>query len=75
MIFIRYKVTPHDIDIMADMICHKLYELLQLISRNFGRANCEVGWEFGNYKHEIIKLIGNRPIKFGSFASNYRNSL
>jgi hypothetical protein len=48
---------------------------LQLISRNFGHANCEVGWEFGNYKHEIIKLIGNRPIKFGSFASNYRNSL
>jgi hypothetical protein len=38
---------------------------LQLISRNFGHANCEVGWEFGNYKHEIIKLIGNRPIKFG----------
>jgi hypothetical protein len=28
-----------------------------LISRNFGHANCEVGWEFGNYKHEIIKLI------------------
>ena len=48
---------------------------LQLISRNFGRASCEVGWEFGNYKHKIIKLIGNRPIKFGSFASNYRNSL
>ena len=47
---------------------------LQLISRNFGRASCEVGWEFGNYKHEIIKLNGNRPIKFGSFASNYRNS-
>jgi hypothetical protein len=40
---------------------------------NFGRSNCEVGWEFGNYKHEVIKLIGNRPIKFGSFASNYRN--
>jgi hypothetical protein len=50
-------------------------DLLQLISRNFGHANCEVGWEFGNYKHEIIKLIGNLPIKFGSFASNYRNSL
>jgi hypothetical protein len=41
-----------------------------LISRNFGHANCEVGWEFGNYKHKVIKLIGNRPIKFGSFASN-----
>ena len=25
--------------------------------------------------NKIIKLIGNRPIKFGSFASNYRNSL
>ena len=40
--------------------------VLQLISRNFGRASCKVGWEFGNYKHEIM-LIGNRPIKFGSF--------
>ena len=50
-------------------------ESLQLISGNFGHASCEVGWEFGNYKHEIIKLIGNRPIKFGSFPSNYRNSL
>jgi hypothetical protein len=40
-----------------------------LISQNFGHANCEVGWEFGNYKHKVIKLIGNRPIKFGSFAS------
>ena len=50
-------------------------DILQLISHNFGRASCEVGWEFGNYKHEIIKLIGNRPIKFGSFALNYRNSL
>jgi hypothetical protein len=29
-----------------------------LISRNFGHASCEIGWEFGNYKHEIIKLIG-----------------
>jgi hypothetical protein len=48
---------------------------LQLISRNFGHASCEIGWEFGNYKHKIIKLIGNRPIKFVSFASNYRNSL
>jgi hypothetical protein len=45
---------------------------LQLISRNFGRASCDVGWEFGNYKYEIINLIGNRPIKFGSFASNYQ---
>jgi hypothetical protein len=40
--------------------------VLQLISRNFGRASCKVGWEFVNYKHEIM-LIGNRPIKFGSF--------
>jgi hypothetical protein len=43
-----------------------VFNLLQLISRNFGRAGCEIGWEFWNYKHEIIKLIGNRPIKFGS---------
>jgi hypothetical protein len=49
--------------------------MLQLISRNFGHASCEIGLEFGNYKHEIIKLIGNRPIKFRSFASNYQNSL
>ena len=35
--------------------------ILQLISRNFGHANCEVGWEFGNYKHEIIKLINLVP--------------
>jgi hypothetical protein len=35
----------------------KFGALLQLISRNFGHANCEVGWEFGNYKHEIIKLL------------------
>ena len=56
------------------MVISKVVQL-QLISRNFGHANCEVGgWEFGNYKHEVIKLIGNRPIKFGSFASNYRNS-
>jgi hypothetical protein len=46
---------------------------LQLISRNFGRTSCKVGWEFGNYKHEVIKLIGNRPIKFITFTSNYRN--
>jgi hypothetical protein len=57
------------------ILAPKIYSLLQLISRNFGHASCEIGWEFGNYKHKIIKLIGNQPIKFGSFASNYRNSL
>jgi hypothetical protein len=62
-------------DVSADDKLGFFYMALQLISRNFGHANCEVGWEFGNYKHEIIKLIGNRPIKFESFASNYRNSL
>ena len=55
--------SVHSTRITINFIC-----ALQLISRNFGHTNCEVGWEFGNYKHEIIKLIVNRPIKFGTFA-------
>jgi hypothetical protein len=50
--------------------------VLQLISRNFGHANyCEVGGNLGTINTRSSSWLETRPIKFGSFASNYRNSL